>query len=161
MLTKHGITFRIGNVIGLPGETLDQMFETVDINIKAKPYLGLANIFVPFPGLELTEYARKHGYYKETASKQLPKDYFTRSCLDISKKQKRTICKLMSLFPLFVSIPLLFRNRLCRKALFCVPRFVLRAIYELFYTYKLSRMYVVKTGFWQKCRMSVRYIRNL
>ena len=160
-LTEYGIKFRTGNIIGLPGETFDQMLETVALNIKTKPRLGLANIFVPFPDLELTKYAIENGYYNQNQKNKLPKSFFVGSILNISKSKKKKIYKLMCLFPVFTSIPRLFYNLRLRKALFLIPTFLLRLVYEILYTYKFSKMYVTKAPLKQKLGMAVRYLRNL
>ena len=123
--------------------------------------MGLANIFVPFPGLELTRYAEENGYYDKSQG-ALPKDYFTCSVMNTySKSDKGRIYKLMCLFPIFVNSPSLFRKLRRREALFRMPSVLLRILYEMVYTFKMSRMYVTKTPFWQKVRMGIRYIRNL
>lgn len=161
LLHKYNIVFRIGNVIALPGESLQQMDETVALNIRARPYLGLANIFVPFPGLALTEYAKQIGCYQEQSQYHLPRDYFTRSVLNYTPQENQHIYKLMCLFPLLVNFPGLFHRQVVRALLFRLPRWLLRCIYEMIYTYKMSRMYVVKTPLRQKVRMAMRYLRNL
>ncbi len=161
LLHKYDIAFRIGNVIALPGESLTEMCQTVGLNIRARPYLGLANIFVPYRGLALTRFAKEHGYYNDRAENELPKDYFTTSVLNYTPEEKCLIYKLMCLFPIFVRFPSLFRTPRLRESLFALPRAILRVIYEMMYTFKMSRIYVVKTPFVQKCRMAIRYLRNL
>ena len=161
LLRQHKIPFRIGNVIALPGESLQQMNETVALNIRARPVIGLANIFVPYPGLELTEYAKQIGCYQERPQAELPFDYFTRSVLNYSPQEHRKIYKLMCLFPLLVSFPVLFHRPAFHALLFKIPQFLLRCPYEVIYTYKMSRMYVVETPLRQKVRMAIRYLRNL
>jgi radical SAM superfamily enzyme YgiQ (UPF0313 family) len=160
-LTKYGIRFRTGNILGLPGETLTQMYETVEMNIKVKPYLGLANIFIPFPGLKLTQYAMEQGCCRQTDIRDLPKDYFSNSMLDFSEKEKNLIYKLFCLFPLFVQWPRLFHNLKIRKALLKMPRFVLRLIYEPVYTYKMSRLCIPRVPLRAKLRMVLRHLKNL
>lgn len=160
-LHKYNISFRIGNLIGLPGESLEMMDETVNINIKATPYLGLANIFVPFPGLQLTEYAKKIGCYQELSQENLPRNYFTRSVLNYTLQEKRQIYKLMCLFPVFVNFPWLYRKTGVRAQLFKLPRILLRSCYEMISTYKMARMYTVNTPFWLKILIAIRYISNL
>jgi hypothetical protein len=49
-------------MIGLPGETLDNAFETVKLNMELKSDYVRANTFLMFPGLPLVEYARQKGY---------------------------------------------------------------------------------------------------
>lgn len=161
LLTKYGVRYRIGNIIGLPGEEFGQMLDTVELNIKAKPQLGLANIFVPFPGLELTKYAIDNGFYTPLPKTLVPKSFFVGSVMNVSGAQKEKVYKLMCLFPIFISNPNLFCNFKLRNALFRIPSLMLRLIYEIVYTYKLSRMYATKTSAGQKLRMAIRYLRNL
>lgn len=161
LLRKYNIPNRIGNVIGLPGENFNQMLETLELNISARPNLGLANIFVPFPGLELTKYAIEKGYYELKSNSVLPKDFFTKSVMNMSLSENKAIQKLMCLFPIFVNFPGLFLNAYLRKIMFSFPRFLLRGVYEIFYTIKMMNLYAVKTSFFQKYRIAMRYIANL
>ncbi len=159
MLTKYKIPYRIGNIIGLPGENFDQMLKTVELNIRAGPSLGLANIFVPFPGLALTKYAIDKGYY-DPQGKKLPNDFFTTSVLNISPAQNRAIQKLMCLFPVFVKFPAAFFNRHMRNALFHLPSFLLKSSYTIFYAFNMMKLYLRKASFLFRCRMAVRYIAH-
>src|SRR5262245_28849752 len=61
-LRENGIKVLTTNMIGLPGETLDQAFETVELNMVLKSNYVRANTFLLFPGLPLVEYARQNGY---------------------------------------------------------------------------------------------------
>ena len=160
-MTEYGIPFRTGNILGLPGETIQQMYETVEMNITVQPYIGLANIFAPFPGLKLTQYAMEQGFFRPANSHDLPKDYFTGSMLNFSKKEKSRIYKLLCLFPLFVRRPFLFRTPWLRQGLFCLPKTALRIIYELVYTIKLARFSIPRTSLRLKFRMALRHIKNL
>ena len=62
LLRKNKIKVLTTNMIGLPGETLDQAFETVELNMVLKSDYVRANTFLLFPGLPLVEYARANGY---------------------------------------------------------------------------------------------------
>lgn len=66
-LHKAGLKFRTFNILGLPGETLEEALCTVKINIDIKTDYPWCSIFMPFPGTRLTEYAKEKGY--------LPVDY--------------------------------------------------------------------------------------
>ena len=160
-LTRYRIKFRIGNLLGLPGETTEQMLETLEMNIKVKPELGLANIFVPFPGLALTEYALTHGHCSQTNLEHLPKDYFTSSVMNFTDGQKSWIYKLFCLFPIFVAWPVLFYNKKWRDMLFALPALILRFIYEIYYIRIFARLYIPKVSFLDKCRIAKRYLFNL
>jgi len=160
-LTKYRVPFRTGNILGLPGETPPQMEETVKMNIRVKPYIGLANIFIPFPGLKLTQYAMEQGCCRQPDIRDLPRDYFSTSMLNFSQKEKNRIYKLFCLFPWFVRWPFLFYHQRIRKGLLALPGFVLRSVYEIFYTYKMSRLCIPRTSLRLKFRMALRHLKNL
>ena len=161
VLNTCGIFHRIGNLVGLPGETYDQMLETLELNIAVAPSLGLANIFVPFPSLALTQYALDNGHLSPEACENLPRDFFTRSVMNIPESENVRIQKLMCLFPIFVRLPFLFRHSASRQALFALPRLVLRVLYEAFYVYMFASLYRVRSSWKAKVLMLARYIRNL
>jgi radical SAM superfamily enzyme YgiQ (UPF0313 family) len=48
------------NMIGLPGETFENMLETIQLNAAIKPYIVWLSTFIPYPGTELYRECRKH-----------------------------------------------------------------------------------------------------
>jgi radical SAM superfamily enzyme YgiQ (UPF0313 family) len=62
LLRQKGIKVLTTNMIGLPGETVDNAFETVELNMRLKSDYVRANTFLLFPGLPLVEYAKQNGY---------------------------------------------------------------------------------------------------
>ena len=62
LLREKRIKVLTTNMIGLPGETLDNALETVQLNMELKSDYVRANTFLLFPGLPLVEYARQKGY---------------------------------------------------------------------------------------------------
>jgi len=52
-----GIKFRTYNMIGLPTETEDEMWETIDVNIRMKADYPKCSVFIPLPGTKLTQMA--------------------------------------------------------------------------------------------------------
>ena len=60
-LKRHGIRFRTYNLLGLPGETLQDAFETVRINIRIGTDFPWAALFTPYPGTELGDRCRETG----------------------------------------------------------------------------------------------------
>jgi anaerobic magnesium-protoporphyrin IX monomethyl ester cyclase len=62
LLRERKIKMLTTNMIGLPGETLDQAFETVELNMKLKSSYTRANTFLLFPGLPMVDYAVKNGF---------------------------------------------------------------------------------------------------
>lgn len=62
LLREKRIKVLTTNMIGLPGETLDNALETVQLNMVLKSDYVRANTFLLFPGLPLVEYSRQKGY---------------------------------------------------------------------------------------------------
>ncbi len=62
ILKNHNIKFRTYNILGLPGETLNQALKTVSINIAIGTNFPWCSIFMPYPGTSLTDYAIRKGY---------------------------------------------------------------------------------------------------
>ena len=62
LLHERRIKMLTTNMIGLPGETLDQAFETVELNMRLKSNYTRANTFLLFPGLPMVDYAKREGY---------------------------------------------------------------------------------------------------
>lgn len=58
-LKKAGIRFLTYNMLGLPGETLENAWETMRINAVVKTDFPRVSLFQPYPGTELGEYAVK------------------------------------------------------------------------------------------------------
>jgi anaerobic magnesium-protoporphyrin IX monomethyl ester cyclase len=81
-LTKHRIKFRTFNMIGLPTETEEEVWQTIDINIQMKSDFQRVAIFTPYPGTELTEIAKTHGYLASDFNyEDIPLNVFSESAL--------------------------------------------------------------------------------
>ncbi|MFA6091736.1 MAG: radical SAM protein [Elusimicrobiota bacterium] len=65
-LRKHGVRYSMAMMFGLPGETVDLAWETIELAAKmsAKDSVHAVNIFKPFPGLDITEYGVSIGQYR-------------------------------------------------------------------------------------------------
>ena len=57
LLKKHGIHVYTGNVLGMPGSTIEMELETVGLNLAAGPHIPIGFIYQPFPGTPLGEQA--------------------------------------------------------------------------------------------------------
>lgn len=83
-LHEAGIRFRTYNIVGLPGETLDDAFETLQLNIEIGADYPWCSVFMPFPGTELTQYAFDQGHLDPAFEfDSLSKSFFTDSKLDM------------------------------------------------------------------------------
>jgi len=68
LLQKYNIKFRTYNIVGFPGETKEQVWDTISLNMRIKPDLPWCSIFTPYPGTELGEHARQKGYLSKEFS---------------------------------------------------------------------------------------------
>ena len=160
LLEKYKLSHRCGGIIGLPGEKFEEMLETLEMNIKVKPEFGFASIFVPFPGLELTNYALEHNYLSEDLLNNLPKNTHLHSVLNFTPQEKLKIQKLNYLYPLFVDYPKLYYNSRVYHLLFKLPVVALHAFFNLYCGYKLAKLYKVKTPLLTKLAIMWRYLKN-
>lgn len=73
---KYKIRYSIAIMFGLPGETLDLAWETIETarKLSVKNSIHAVNIFKPFPGLDITEYGIKLGQYRreDISAQELP-----------------------------------------------------------------------------------------
>ena len=67
MMHEHGIKFSFQNMMGVPTSTFEDDIETLELNIRCKPWYAWASICTPYPDTELYALAEK--------SNMLPKDY--------------------------------------------------------------------------------------
>ncbi len=57
LLMKYNIKFRAYCMIGIPGETTENAFETIELNVKIKTPYPWPSIFVPYSKSEIVNYA--------------------------------------------------------------------------------------------------------
>lgn len=74
LLKKHGLKFRAYNMVGLPGETLENVYETIELNIKVGTDFPFCSIFTPYWGTELYDYAVEKGMLEKNSS---PDDFYS------------------------------------------------------------------------------------
>ncbi len=67
LLRRHGIKVGTFNMLGLPGETVDQAFETVHLNQRVRPHFVWASLVQPYPRTALAEYCVREGFLGEDA----------------------------------------------------------------------------------------------
>jgi len=83
-LHAAGITFRTYNIVGLPGETLEDAYSTLQLNIDIETDYPWCSVFMPFPGTALTRYAFDQGYLDRSFEfDSLSRSFFTESRLDM------------------------------------------------------------------------------
>lgn len=88
VLKQVNLPFFTFNMMGLPGESLEQAFKTLELNIEIGTQCAWASIFQPFPGTQLANYCLEKRFLKKPISTDEPVDTHTTSLLsqpDIEK----------------------------------------------------------------------------
>lgn len=106
LIKKNKLKLKTYNILCLPGETLENAWETVNLNIAIGPDSATASLLQPYPGYEITEYALQAGFLpKKFGLENMGDSIYTQTPIEIADKEK--ICNLQSFFPLVVKMPLL------------------------------------------------------
>ena len=86
---SYGITLRTYNIIGLPGESEDELWETINLNTKMKVEYPRTGIFMPFPGTTIVDYSKENGFLGEDFSfENMPNSILSASILKGVDKDK-------------------------------------------------------------------------
>ena len=106
LFRKYKIRMKSFNIMGSPGETLDEAVETIKLNAEVKIDYPWCSILQPYPRTEITRIAQEKGVLKKDYSlDDMEKSFFSRSIL-IQPDMKR-IERLQKLFYLGVKFPAL------------------------------------------------------
>ncbi len=124
------IRVMLQNMIGLPGTTLENDYETLELNIQCNPTYSWVSIFQPYPKTELGKYAQKIGQYKGDFS-NLKNNFFDSSPLDIPHANE--VANLQKLFAFAVKNPDIYRSGLL-DTLIRVPAAEVKDKYTKIYT---------------------------
>ena len=104
-LHEHGIAILADNMVGLPGRTLEDDFDTLKFNAECDIDYPLAMILQPYPGTEIDRYARDGGYFEGDYS-SIGYNYYCRSPLRFrNEAERRQIENLQKLFAVTAEAP--------------------------------------------------------
>jgi anaerobic magnesium-protoporphyrin IX monomethyl ester cyclase len=135
---KHKIPTFSNTIFAIPGSSIKEDIEGLDLNIKAKVTFGEFPVFFPYPKTELGEYSIEHGYFDGDFDK-LHMNYQTDSPLNcFSKKEKLMQVNLSLLATVCLLFPSM-RN-ITVKLLIKLP---LTKLY--FVMYYFTKAYLIKT----------------
>ena len=80
-LHRHGVPFMTYNILGSPGETLEQAFETIGLNTRIKTDFFHVSLCQPYPGTRLYADAVAGGFIQQTDRDFFPASFFFTSVL--------------------------------------------------------------------------------
>jgi len=100
---EFGIRVATSNMIGIPHETRENIFETILLNKKAKIDLADVSILFPFPGTQIYEYCKDKGLLRIDLSDS--HYYRSEPILDMEQISKKELSGLMKTFQLYMHSP--------------------------------------------------------
>ena len=69
VLKKHKLKFLTYNMVGIPEETLDDIYQTIDLNVKIRTDYPRCSLLTPYPGTEIARYAAEKGMLEVSTDK--------------------------------------------------------------------------------------------
>ncbi len=146
LLNKYGVNFYTGNMLGIPGETTEQAFETVSLNIKIRPTTVVAFILQPYPKTAIEKYAMENSYLLQSDV-----DRFLRTMHRESVINQDNIQELLNLHKLFIpEVKITFLLPLIKRLIKLPPNFIFDFIFlithTLFYMKKFHRLTLLRLG---------------
>ncbi len=129
LFRKYDIKVMLQNILGLPFTTLDNDFETLELNIKCQPDYPWVSIFQPYPKTALGQRCVDEGVYHGDFS-DMGSNFFDDSVINIENKNE--IINLQKLFAVAVKNPNLYYSGVLQK-LIELPREVVKEKFSEIY----------------------------
>ena len=154
MIKSGGLRIFTQNMIGLPSETLENAFETLELNKICKPDYAWVSLYSPYPNTILGEKAKDMGLFDGNID-SFSITYHLGSPMQLPNKKE--LENLQKLFALAVEFPCVARYI---KSLIRLP---LKIFYELVrkiwkgYAFKF-RIYPVKLKFGEFVKLTVQFL---
>jgi radical SAM superfamily enzyme YgiQ (UPF0313 family) len=104
LIREGGLHLTTTNMIGLPSSTLEDDFETLDLNARLRPAYAHAFIFQPYPRTELGEFTREQGLMVGTFD-DIGEVAWDHSVLSFDEAHKRGLSILQRFFAIGVEWP--------------------------------------------------------
>jgi radical SAM superfamily enzyme YgiQ (UPF0313 family) len=101
---EEGVRVCTSNMLGLPGETEEDIRETIRLNREAAPDLAEPTFFYPFKGTELGNYCHEQGFVRQTLEESLVNLRST-SVMEMPQIAAETLEGLYRAFPLYMKLP--------------------------------------------------------
>jgi len=142
ILKKNNVKVMTQNLIGLPTENPTKVdFDTLDFNIKLKPWFAWSSILYPYPGTEIGTMSKRMGVFDGDFEKTSISNKTSSNLKYSTKVDKRRVDNFHKLFSIIVAFPFLrpFTNLLISLPL----QHLYTWIYFAFYGYK----YLIQSSF--------------
>ena len=104
LIREGGLGFTTTNMIGLPTSSLEDDFDTLELNVQARPSYAHVFIFQPYPRTELGEFTREHDWMVGTFD-DIGEVAWDHSVLRFDQDHKRGLAVLQRFFAIGVEFP--------------------------------------------------------
>jgi len=105
---KYKIRSSTFNMLGMPSETRKEIFETIEVNKKAKPTTTTLTFFHPYRGTDLRDFCIKEKFFDLSKEKEYENVYRAESCLELPQISSVTLRGLFKTFQLYFKLPKIF-----------------------------------------------------
>lgn len=148
--TKHyGIKLATYNILGLPGETIENAIETYTLNKEIGTDFAWCSLLQPYPGTAINEYVKENGFLDDSNDEPaLNESYFISSSIRLENEREITNLQKLMQFFLQLKVPLsLVRNiiKLPKNPLFHIL-FKLSFVYNKMRTQKIRLIPIIQLG---------------
>jgi len=143
LLRENNIKIITQNMLGLPGETVEDSFKTVLFNAKCKATLPAFSMFQPYPKTAITNYAITNGFFDGDFDK-LSSNYLSSTALNYKPYEKRQLENLLKLSIITAKYPWL--SPLVKLLIRLPKNKIYDTIYVLSYGLSQSQAYFTISG---------------
>ena len=155
LLNKYKLSYGTYNMIGLPGETIEDAFKTIQFNSKIKSRMPSCTIFQPYPGTDLAKYAIEQGYMEDEPDVDSFAGMLSKSLL--KHQNVSQLINLNALFFLGVRFPVLIP--VIRVLIALPPNRIFRLIG--FFSLGIVRLKSQNVGFVEGLKVALRFRKKL
>lgn len=107
LFNKYKLKVVVFNMFGLPGETLNDALETIKITSFVNPFVSSNLIFMPYPNLDITNFALNKGYVNEKDFEKLSLGKYKIYRSILKQKEIRQVSNLHKFSVIAIKFPFL------------------------------------------------------
>ena len=154
LLRKHGLRMNAYNMLNIPGETLEDGFQTVNLNVKIKTDFPWCSIFQPFPGTKYWDSLITNKSLNENTRLTAKLNFYSSSL--VHQKDSRSLMNLEKLFFCAVKFP--FLQSVIRRLVRFPPNKIFQYLFLIAFAYRHSRANNI--SIWEEIKFNMRHTRN-
>jgi radical SAM superfamily enzyme YgiQ (UPF0313 family) len=109
-IKRYGIKLSTYNMLGLPGESLNNALETYLLNKEIRSDFIWCSLLQPYPGTEIFSYVEENGFFADDHNTVLEESYFVASNIKMENKNEIVNLQKLMQFSIQLHIPLRIVN---------------------------------------------------